>query len=119
MTNYLITGATSFLGKAIIMHLAKNSDNKILIVSRKQIEYCDLIDGIHVRKLSGIDLLQEKDLQDLLRECELFFTGKLNIINCVGYYKGQQPLDQTSIAEARRIFESNFVTVYNTATTLL
>lgn len=118
MPNYLITGGNSFLGKAVAEHLSKNGKHKLLVVTRSPIDkfYKDM-PGI--MSLDGIDLLNEAHLEKLAAFCAEFFNGRLNIINCVGYYKGQSPFEDTAVNEAKNIFESNFTTVYNTAYTLI
>lgn len=119
MINYLITGANSFLGKAIIKFLSKDINNKLLIVTRNFTDFSEYNDNPNVFYQNEIDLLDAKCLKSLADKCDTYFEGKLNIINCVGYYKGQEPFEETSIEEAKRIFDSNFVCVYNTANALI
>lgn len=119
MTNYLITGANSFLGKALIKHLSSDSTNKLLIVTRSLADFSEYNEYENIYYLNGIDLLDENCLSILANKCNEFFEGKLNTINCVGYYTGQEPFEKTSIAEAKRIFDSNFICVYNTANAIM
>ena len=119
MTNYLITGANSFLGKAIIKYLSSDTNNKLLIVTRSKIDFSEYSENKNIYYQSGIDLLDAKCLQILTDKCSSFFEGKLNTINCVGYYKGQEPFEKTTISEAKKIFDSNFVCVYNTANAII
>ncbi|MBL4676393.1 MAG: SDR family oxidoreductase [Mucilaginibacter sp.] len=114
MVNYLITGANSFLGKAITARLSLNPENRLLLVSRKNISG-ERSYGDTISYLPNTNLLNEDSLQQMRKECELFFTGPVHVINCVGYYKGQEQFEETSPGEAKKIFESNFTTVYNTA----
>jgi NAD(P)-dependent dehydrogenase (short-subunit alcohol dehydrogenase family) len=119
MTNYLITGANSYLAKAITQYLSKDSQNKLLLVTRTDADFSNVQNRQSVVNLSGINLLEESSLSLLAAKCDSYFSGKVNIINCVGYYKGQEPFEKTTIAEAKRIFESNFSAVYNTAYALI
>ncbi len=120
INNYFITGANSPLGKAIVDRLIKNPSNRLLLTSYKKSEDLkNLIDGTRVGYISGINLLNKKDLILLKQKVTNFFKSNFNVINCTGYYLGQEPFEKTSIDEAKKIFDGNFLTVYNTAYTLL
>lgn len=118
MNNYLITGANSYLGREFVKQLSKNNDNVLLVTSRTFYDFSN-IQSNNIKYLPGIDLLDENDLLSLQKEAETLFKGKFNLINCTGYYEGQKPFIFTSLNEAKKIFDSNYTTVYNTVNTLM
>lgn len=118
MKNYLITGASSNLGKVLANHLSKNRDNKLIITSRKTVDL-GIDPNENVKYLPGIDLLNEADLKIISDTTNVFFEGQFSVIHCTGYYEGQEPLEHMRLSESTRIFESNFTTVYNLTTQLL
>lgn len=119
MSNFLITGANSFLGRAIVKRLSQNPVNKLLLITRSAVEFDEYNNNENIFHLKNINLLEKKCLSILSEKCVTFFKGKLNTINCVGYYKGQEPFEKTTIQEAKKIFDSNFVCVYNTANAII
>ncbi len=118
MTNYIITGAGSYLGREIASHLAKSPGNRILLVTRSNASFANILSD-DVTHIAGIDLLKERDLERMVTTAQYFFESGFNVINCVGYFEGQSPFEQVSFAEAGRILDSNFRTVHNTATALI
>ncbi len=117
MYNFIITGANSFLGQAISEHLSKSKDNKIMLVTRSDFNFGNIIND-NITHISGIDLLNENHLEKICTDADLFFTGKINIINCTGYYNGQEPFETTSLSESNKIFQANFYTVLGITTYL-
>lgn len=115
--NFLITGANSYLGKAIF-EIFKNKGYRLLLVTHERNEFGN-IDSNDIRVIKGIDLLNETHLEKLSSEVRSFFSEGFNIINCVGFYEGQKPFEKTSIQESIKIFNSNFVTIYGVASTLI
>jgi short-subunit dehydrogenase len=116
MANYIITGVSSYLGKEFADHLMKDNRNKLIITSRKSVDF-----QLHsnVKYFSDIDLLIDSDLDIIVNEAKDFFNDKFYVINCTGYYKGQEPLEKMSIEEGYKIFNSNYTTVYNLTVKLL
>jgi short-subunit dehydrogenase len=118
MANYIITGVSSFLGREFVNHLSENESNKLLITSRKQVEF-DKSFHQNIQYISGIDLLNENDIDRIVDAAKIFFDGKFSVIHCTGYYQGQEPLENNSIEESNKIFNSNYITVYNLSVKLL
>lgn len=112
MANYIITGVSSCLGREFTNTLSLNQENKIIATSRREVEFPTVLTS-NVNYLPCIDLLKEEDIMLLVSVAKEIFNDKFSVINCSGYYGGQEPIQQTSICESNRIFESNFVTVYN------
>ena len=80
MSNYLIAGANSEIGRALAKHLADNGHNLMLVSrSRKDSSFlsgCTWMDGI--------DLTDEYCLKALKQEVERRFDYPFNYIHSVG-----------------------------------
>ena len=118
MNNYLITGTSSFLGRAFVDYLIQNESNNIIITSRKKVEFEKSFNP-NVQYFSGIDLMDKSDLMFIVEKANDLFDGPFSVIHCTGYYEGQEPLETTSIDESNRILNSNYTTVYNLSVMLL
>jgi NAD(P)-dependent dehydrogenase (short-subunit alcohol dehydrogenase family) len=117
MANYLITGVSSFLGREFVNYLSKDVNNNIIATSRTLVDIDINLENL--KYLSNIDLLKEEDIEILINETRIRFENPFNVIHCSGYYKGQEPLESMSFDESSRIFNSNFLTVYNLSVRLL
>lgn len=119
--SYLITGASSFLGKAFAKKLSANVNNRVFLTSRAQIEFDDkgVLDEIlaneNVRYLPGIDLTVEEDINLLCSELDCFYLGRFHVINCLGFFARHETIDQMGISTARRIFDGNILALYAVA----
>ena len=116
--NYIIAGANSYLGQAIAKHLAQSDINRVLLVTRKPFDFSTL-ESEKIKHVKGIDFLNKNHLLSLSSEANIFFKEMFNVINCMGYYSGQEPFNETSFEEASRIIESNFISVYRSASALI
>ncbi len=116
--NFLITGASSFLGKSFVDFLSQQNNTKVLSTSRRTLldRYGD---SNRLKHLSGIDLTSDKDLATLHDECNRFFKGKFHIINCVGYFPRYDNVTSISLKECKQIMDSNVIAFYGTANYLL
>lgn len=112
--NFLITGASSFLGKTFVDFLSKQNNTKILFTSRRSLNDIPE-DVIRFKHLPNTDLTSVADLENLMKECELFFDGIFHVINCVGHFPRYDSITSISIEEARQVMESNVLTFYGTA----
>lgn len=117
--NYLITGANSYLGTEMAIHLAANPQNQIFTTSRRPGNFDTAPLGTNHRHLSGIDLLDTGDLTRLVAAVEKWSADKFHIVNCVGYFPGYMPIDAMPLSEARTVFDSNVSTLYATASAFL
>lgn len=118
MANYIITGISSYLGREFLNILSANKDNKLIVTSRRKVEFVTELTS-NVNYFPCVDLLKEEDIMNLVDAAKELFDDKFSVIHCSGYYGGQEPIQRTSISESNRIFESNFVTVYNLSTLLI
>lgn len=114
--SFLITGANSFLGKNMVKYLLNNTNTKIFITTRsKNKEFFSLTKKPNVFYLPEINLINEDDLNALVKEVNKKIKGKFNIINCVGYFPKYNYIHRISLKEAKEIFESNLMTIYGIA----
>jgi NAD(P)-dependent dehydrogenase (short-subunit alcohol dehydrogenase family) len=98
--------------------LSKVPGNKVFTTSRGPSEFDNLSAANH-QHLPGIDLLQSEDMTRLTSSIDQWADGPFQIVNCVGYFPGYKTICDTSVEEARRVFESNILTLYATANSLL
>ena len=114
--SYVITGANSYLGKAFIKYFSANENNKLFLTSRKS----DCLDKRSCDKcLLNIDLTIEKDLDKLRDEIDIFISNKFHIINCLGYLPDYKTVGDMSIEEAKKVFDSNILSLYGVAHKLI
>lgn len=119
MQNFLITGASSSLGRSFFNILKNEKNNRIFLTSRRKYEFPVCEDCPKIEYLPGVDLLVEDDLLKLASHVDNYFNEPFHIINCVGYYEGQEPFFETSLENARKIFDINYTSVYGVAKAIL
>lgn len=124
-TSYVITGASSYLGKAFAKQLLQNKNSRILLTSRSEIAFEEekKIDEILANKnicyLPNIDLIKESDLNTLKNKANDFLNDKFHVINCVGYFPGYYNLEEMSVSTAQKVFNGNILTLYGVANKLI
>jgi len=116
---YLITGLSSDIGRALVCHLLKDSSNRMLTTSRSKIdslpkELCD-----NYRHLNEIDLAKQIDLEKLRSATQDFFDQPFIAIHCVGDFWYHKPLDDTPLSDAHKMMESHYCTLYGLAHTII
>ncbi|MCL2682687.1 MAG: SDR family oxidoreductase [Bacteroidales bacterium] len=123
---YVITGATSYLGEELAKYYSSEG-NKVLLTSRKPIsersrkasECLEKLRNDNVIYLSDIDLIVESSLDQLRDEIKRFIPNKFHVINCVGYFPDYKMIEDMSIIEAKKVFDSNVLSLYNVAHKLI
>lgn len=110
--SFLVTGASSFLGTAFANYLAKNTEGKVFLTSRSQHDFTKLVKNDNIAYLPNIDLNNELEIEKLKQEVDKFLEEEFNIINCVGYFHGYDSIEETSLIEAKKIFDSNVLSLY-------
>lgn len=119
-SSFLITGASSFLGRSLADTLSQDDSNRLFLTSRKPANSTNgLKKNKNVFQLPGIDLSTEEDLSRLATAVDGYFPGKFHIINCLGFFPGYERLDDLPIGEARKVFDSNVVSLYGVAHQLI
>lgn len=117
----VITGANSLLGREVL-RLAVHCDlyDQYFLTARSGLNGpLGIQDEKQIRCASGIDLTKETDLIHLREKITDYTDKGFDVINLTGYFAGQQPLEKCSIEEARKIIDSNYLTVYGVAHSLL
>lgn len=116
--SYVITGASSYLGRALASYFCKTG-NRVVLVSRRECEELSSYQSDDVLYLSGLNLVDEKDLDTLRKKVSLFIDGQFHVINCVGYFPDYISIENLSLEAARRVLESNVLAVFGIANRLL
>ena len=116
--SYVITGASSYLGKALASYFCKTG-NKVVLVSRRKCEELVSLQNDDVLFLSGLNLVDENDLDTLRKEVSFFIEGQFHVINCVGYFPDYISIEDMSLEAARSVLESNVLAVFGIANRLL
>lgn len=115
MSNYVITGANSEIGKALIYHLIKQGHN-ILLVSRspKDNSIADNYSWIE-----GVDFVNEQHLIRLGDKIKEYFTEPFTLIHSVGDFWRHKSIERTSFQEAVNQINSHYITLYGVIKTVL
>lgn len=121
MKNYLITGATSELGRALARNIKMRlgTECKLFLVSRSHNdELLGLVDS-NVIYRSGIDLLDIKPEDKIIKEIESFFDGNFTLIHSSGDFWWHLPFLEFSTKEAKDMMDSHYGTLYNVLQNIL
>lgn len=114
----VITGATSYLGKAFASYFCE-AGNRVVLTSRRVCEDLVSLQNKDVLYLPGLDLIDEKNLDVLHKEISIFIDGGFHVINCLGYFPDYKSIESMSMTEARSVLESNVLAVFGVANRLL
>lgn len=109
INNFVITGANSDIGKAIIAKLSSRDENKILAISRSKNTSNQ---SSNVELLEGIDLNSEKDLLEFSEKVKSTFTDKFVFIHSVGNFWNHKTFANTEYNEATTMMDSHYNTLY-------
>lgn len=116
--NFVVTGATSFLGQKIIEYFLQDTEVKILALSRRPQHIDPVITNI--KRVSGIDLLTPHGLEAVKNEVlEMFPDEIFHVINCAGSYWEHFPLTGVSLEDSFKVMRENLFTVFGAAYTLV
>ncbi|HET6256737.1 MAG TPA: SDR family oxidoreductase [Puia sp.] len=118
-TSFLITGASSFLGKCLTRTLSQNPQYKVFLTSRTAFNPGDILKNGNCFHLSGIDLLKEEDLSVLSKAVDKFFPERFHLINCLGYFPGYRTMAELPIDKTKEVFDSNVISLYSVAHQLI
>lgn len=117
--SFVVTGASSFLGKAFAETLSGNENYKVFLTSRSAFNFGSLLKKKNVFYLPGIDLTIESDIEQLATAINDFLPSGFHVINCLGYFPGYQTIEEINITTAKKVFEGNVLALYNVANKLL
>ncbi|MCM1232497.1 MAG: SDR family oxidoreductase [Ruminococcus flavefaciens] len=108
MSKYVITGANSEIGQALIDHLSKQG-HELFLVSRSEKKECLL--STHPW-IDGIDLTNESHLVSLRAEVQKYFSAPFTVIHSVGDFWRHKSVDKTSFNEVCSMIQSHYVTLF-------
>ncbi len=110
VNNYIITGASSFLGKAFIDVFSKDRDKNVFAITRREMneEFADNVKVFH-----GIDLAEYDQVQTLKNTLLKDLNGGFSIINCVGHFPGYKRIEDLTGDEIKRTYNSNVISITN------
>ena len=113
--NFLIMGATSALGRAISLKIAKQYGKscKMIMVSRSHNDELEGIKSENIKYFSGIDLLDIKSNDSIMEEINSFFTGEITLIHSAGDFWLHLPFLEFSTFQAKSMMDSHYGTLYN------
>lgn len=115
--NFVVTGTSGYLGQEISRYLAEEQGANVLGISRSAPKSKP---GGNFRNFHTIDLLNFNHLKKLRSVTEKHFGDEpFNVVNAVGYFYAYETMLDTPLAEAHRIMDASYTTVYNTAHTLI
>lgn len=118
INKYIVTGATSFLGKAFLEVFSRDTENTVYAVTRKKMSNGSKY-GANIKFIDGIDLSDYKQVvllrEKLTDELDTAFT----VINCVGHFPGYKRIEELNGDEIRRTYESNVISVTNIGSVFL
>lgn len=117
--SFVITGAGSYLGRALAEFLSTDESTSLVLTSHHQCDFKYLGQTERILHCPNIDLTEEQDVAELCRRVNSFFKNRFHVINCAGYFPGYKRLSTLSLAEARRVYEGNVLTLYSVAKELL
>jgi len=107
--NFVVTGANSDIGKALIARLSINDQNKILAVSRSKNTSQS---SSSVEYLDNVDLNSEDDLITFSEKVKSTFSDKFVLIHSVGNFWDHKTLTDTQYGEAVNMMDSHYNTLY-------
>lgn len=106
MSNYIVTGANSEIGKALSEHLTKKG-HEVLLVSRSSKPL-----SCSKKWLDGIDMTKESDLLIMRSFVKTNFSSPFTIIHSVGDFWKHKSITNTSFDEALSQIHSHYITLF-------
>lgn len=112
--NYLITGATSALGKKLANTIVRRygQNVKLMMLSRSYSKDLDELKSDSICYIHGIDLTNLVMGDEVAKKCEEFFEGPFSLIHCAGDFWTHVPFLTFSTDNARKMMDSHYVTLY-------
>ncbi len=115
---FIVTGASSHLGKALV-GIGLDRGHSVIAVSRRPTALSNIAKANRLVQLTDMDLIDAAALDQLYDTVQKEFSESFGVINCTGYFPGYLEIGDLPVSEARKVMESNFLTVYGVAHALL
>lgn len=115
---YIVTGASSFLGKAFLDVFSKDTDNTVYAVTRNKMNTNSNY-GANIKFIDGIDLSDYAQVLILKEKLETELNTAFSIINCVGHFPGYKRIEELNGDEIRSTYESNVISITNIGSVFL
>lgn len=112
MENYLITGASSEIGRALINYLSQKENTKVLCFSRRKVSFDKPLIKKHLVYHHGLNFLVDKDNEFVAEQAAIFFDKPFNLIHCVGNFWYHDPFLDIDMQGAKEMMDSQYTTLY-------
>ena len=119
MKNFLITGATSALGKQLCKMIAQNAGARLMMISRSHSNDLKELESDTVQYISGVDLTTLRLNDNFSEIFDEFFTGPISLIHCAGDFWTHFSFLEVSVEKANQIMNSHYLTLYATLQSVL
>jgi short-subunit dehydrogenase len=116
---FLLTGVTSDIGRALVAHLERDSDCRLVLVSRSPCDARRLGFRREHTVIDGIDLTSSHDLGKLEDTVTRSFDRPFCAIHSVGTFWHHKSITDTSLTEAHEMMMSHYMTLYGLAKSTL
>lgn len=117
--NYIISGASSSLGKVLVKKLI-NNHQRVFAISRSKVDEFEIIQNESFIYRSGINLENFHSNTKLISEVEQFFTGnEIKLIHTAGDLWYHYPFLDVPTEDAMRIMGSHYGSYYSTVQAIL
>ena len=120
MKNFVLTGATADGAKGLVNILAKNPDNKLVLISRSKSEALEkLSESKNILYFSGIDLRGFDRQTDVINKIDNFFHSEFALIHFAGDFWEHPAFLDTPVDKAKVMMDSQYLTLYSTCYALI
>lgn len=109
---FLITGASSCLGKSMVDFLVKDKDVSVFSTTREPTQISESANRHNHLHLAGIDLLNLSDLTTLTQQVDRWANGPFTVVHCVGCFPTYKEIHQIDLSEVQQVYEANVFTLY-------
>lgn len=117
--SYVITGSSSYLGKALANFYCRKG-NKVVLTSRRICKDLNKYQSKDILYLPSLNLVDDNDLCTLYKEIDTFFrTDSFHVINCVGFFPDYKLIEEITMEEAKKVLDSNVLAVFGVANKLI